>query len=174
MKTNKLKEILANEELSIEEKMAQIMALNGQDVNVAKEVQSVRVQELEAEVADLKAKNTELTSKQEGYKDYEDLKKFKTDTLAEKENNQKMAYLEKVGFKRTDLFYDKVDWSKAKYDEAKKEYTGVDVEGLKQTYADLYSDSSNRGRVTFGNVNNSNDDKPSTNGVMNNFIRGIN
>ena len=106
--------------------------------------------------------------------DYEDLKKFKADTLAEKENNQKKSYLESLGFKRPDLFFDKVDWSKAKYDEGKKTYTGIDVDSLKKTYSDLYSEPRNQGKITFGGVGSGNQEKPNTNTAMNNFIRGIN
>ena len=174
MKTTKLKEILGNEELTLEDKVAQIMALNGQDVNAAKESSSSRVEELETEVATLKAKNSELETNVSKYKDYDELAKFKTDTLAEKENNQKKSYLESLGFKRPDLFFDKVDWSKAKYDEGKKAYTGIDVDSLKKTYSDLYSEPSNQGKITFGSVGSGNQEKPSTNAAMNNFIRGIN
>lgn len=174
MKTKQLKEILGNEELDLEEKVSQIMALNGQDVNSAKESSSSRVQELESEVAELKAKNSELETNVSKYKDYDELAKFKTDTLAEKENNQKKSYLESLGFKRPDLFFDKVDWSKAKYDEGKKTYTGLDVDSLKKTYSDLYSEPSNQGKITFGAVGSGNQEKPSTNAAMNNFIRGIN
>lgn len=173
MKTTKLKEILGNEELTLEDKVAQIMALNGQDVNAAKESSSSRVEELETEVATLKAKNSELETNVSKYKDYDDLAKFKADTLAEKENNQKKSYLESLGFKRPDLFFDKVDWSKAKYDEGKKTYTGIDVDGLKKTYADLYNEPS-QGKITFGTVGSGNQEKPNTNATMNNFIRGIN
>lgn len=173
MKTKQLKDILANEELSLEDKAAQIMALNGQDVNAAKEYSNERVQELESEVAELKAKNSELETNVSKYKDYDELVKFKTDTLAEKENNQKKSYLESLGFKRPDLFFDKVDWSKAKYDDEKKEYTGLDVDGIKKTYSDLYSEPSNQGKITFGAVGSGNQEKPSTNVAMNNFIRGI-
>lgn len=149
-----------------EEAISKIMDENGNDVENAKKP-------LQAKIDDLTAKNTELTSKAEGYKDYEDLKKFKVDTLAEKENNQKKSYLESVGFKRTDLFYDKIDWSKAKYDEAKKTYTGVDVEGLKKTYAELYVEPNNQGKINFGNVGNGKTETPNPNSSMNNFIRGI-
>ena len=153
MKTSKLKEILGNEELDLEEKASQIMALNGQDVNAAKESSNARVQELESENATLKAKNTELTSQAEKYADYDDLAKFKADTLSEKENNQKKAYLESLGFKRPDLFMDKIDWSNAKYDDGTKQYTGLDIEGLKTAYADLYNEpahGSGTTEITFG------------------------
>ena len=173
MKTKDLKTILGNEELTLEDKIAQIMALNGQDVNAAKEYSNTRVQELETENAELKAAKKDLETKASNYKDYDDLVKFKNDTLSEKENNQKKSYLESLGFKRADLFLDKVDWSKAKYDEAKKEYTGVDVETLKKTYADLYSEPSNHGQIKFGNVGNNKNETPNPNSSMNNFIRGI-
>lgn len=174
MKTKQLKDILGNEELSLEEKAAQIMALNGQDINTAKESSSVRVQELESELEDLKAKNTELTGKVNSHKDYDELLKFKNDTLSEKENNQKKEYLTKIGFKRPDLFFDKLDWTKAKYDAEKKEYSGIDIDTLKTTYADLYNEpnSSNGGTINFGAVGNSAKQEVTPNASMNAFLRG--
>lgn len=172
MKTKDLKNILGNEELSLEDKIAQIMALNGQDVNAAKDYSTARVQELENEVADLKAAKKELETKVESYKDYDDLVKFKNDTLSEKENGQKKDYLKKIGFKRPDLFFDKIDWSKSKYDEEKKEYVGLDVESLKSTYSDLFADPT-PGRIKFGSVENGKTETSGANSSMNNFIRGI-
>lgn len=169
MKTQKLKDILGNDELSLDEKAAQILAMNGNDVNTAKE----RVTELESELETLKSKNTELETKVNGFKDYEELVKFKADTLAAKENDQKKEYLTKLGFKRPDLFFEKVDWSKAKYDEDKKEYSGVDVDGLKKTYSELFTDPKPQNKINFGNVGNGKQEPQTTNTSMNNFIRGL-
>lgn len=117
-----------------------IMSQNGADV-----------QSLKDELEKTKASSTDATSKHEeevktlkaqiaGYKDYEDLKKFKEETLEKAENSKKSEFLKGVGCKHPDLMMGKLDFSKATYDEEKKTYTGLDddVKTLKETYADLF------------------------------------
>lgn len=128
------------EEEKLGEVVDYIMASNGADV-----------QSLKDELEKTKASNTEATSKHEeevktlktqlaGYKDYEDLKKFKEETLEKAENSKKSEFLKGVGCKHPDLMMSKLDFSKATYDEEKKTYTGLDddVKTLKETYADLF------------------------------------
>lgn len=128
------------EEEKLGEVVDYIMASNGADV-----------QSLKDELEKTKASSTEATSKHEeevktlktqlaGYKDYEDLKKFKEETLEKAENSKKSEFLKGVGCKHPDLMMSKLDFSKATYDEEKKTYTGLDddVKTLKETYADLF------------------------------------
>lgn len=130
------------EEEKLGEVVDYIMASNGADV-----------QSLKDELEKTKASSTEATSKHEeevktlktqlaGYKDYEDLKKFKEETLEKAENSKKSEFLKGVGCKHPDLMMSKLDFSKATYDEEKKTYTGLDddVKTLKVSYSDLFEE----------------------------------
>lgn len=143
MKREDLKNQLVNAGVADDEINAlvdSIMASNGADINTIK----AEKEALEKKYAeDIKAKDDsikEYESKVKGYADYEDLKKFKADTIANAEKSRKVEFFKSQGCKYPDLFIDKVDFSKAKYDEEKKTYTGLDedIKSYKESYADLF------------------------------------
>ena len=119
-----------------------LMDENGKDINNAKNIAESDLAKANAELETLKKTNTELTTKVDGYKDYEELKKFKADSFEKAEKTQRTEYLKSIGCKHPDLFEGQIDWSKASYDTEKKTYTGLDeaVKGLKSTYKDMFED----------------------------------
>lgn len=142
MKSKELDAILENEEMTTAEKRAAIMALNGQDVNSAKEKYSNDITAKDDEIAKLKGSNEELSNKVKGYADYEDLKKYKSDNEAKQTSDKRQAYLKNLGFVNgVDLLEKNIDWNNAKYDEEKQEFTGIDVDGLKSNYSYLLGDA---------------------------------
>lgn len=130
----------------ISELVDYVMAQNGADINGLKE-------ELENSK---KANTDQLTALQEeaktlkaqvaGYKDYEELKKFKEETIEKAENDKKISFLKSQGCKHPDLIMGKVDFSKATYDEESKTYKGLDdaIKGLKETYSDVFEQGMQR------------------------------
>ena len=117
-----------------------VMSANGNDLNTLKS-------ELEATKGkyadDMKSKDETIKGYEEkikGFADYEDLKKFKADTEANAEKSKRIDFLKSNGCKHPDLMMDKLDFSKAKYDEEKKTFTGLDddIKNLKTSYADLF------------------------------------
>lgn len=121
-----------------------IMDLNGKDINSTKAQFENELAEANKKVEDLTKANTELTTEKDSYKDkyqdYEKLKAFKNDYLANQEKQQKETYLKDAGCKHPELFMEKLDWSNASYDQDKKTYTGLDeaLKGLKETYKDMF------------------------------------
>ena len=117
-----------------------VMGANGADLNTLKSENEQLKSSHEKEVETLKAQNSELASKVESYKDYEDLKKFKSDTIANQENNKRIDFLKAQGCKHPDLIMAKIDFEKVSYDEEKKTYVGLDetLKNLKSNYADLF------------------------------------
>ena len=119
-----------------------VMAQNGADVNALKS----ELETLKGKYADdTKAKDEVIKGyedKLKGFSDYEDLKKFKADTEANTEKSKRVEFLKSKGCKHPDLMMDKIDFSKASYDEEKKTFTGLDeeVKNLKTSYADLFED----------------------------------
>ena len=117
-----------------------VMSQNGAEINALKSenetLKGNHAKELEA----LKSQNSELVARVDSYKDYEDLKKFKSDTLAEKENSKRIEFLKSKGCKHPDLIMAKLDFEKASYDEEKKTYVGLDdsLKTLKTSYSDLF------------------------------------
>ena len=121
-----------------------IMASNGADINTIK----AEKEALEKKYAeDIKAKDDSLKeyeSKVKGYADYEDLKKFKADTIANAEKSRKVEFLKSQGCKHPELILGQLDFEKATYDEEKKTYTGLDesLKTLKNNYKDLFVEQS--------------------------------
>lgn len=117
-----------------------IMAQNGAEINSLKEEnKALKSTNDEAN----KSKDDEIKSLKaqiESYSDYDDLKKFKEDTIATAENDKRVNYLKAQGCKHPDLVMGKLDFSKATYDEEKKTYTGLDesIKKLKGDYVDLF------------------------------------
>lgn len=117
-----------------------VMAQNGNDLNTLKS-------ELEASKSkyadDMKSKDETIKGYEEkikGFADYEDLKKFKADTEANAEKSKRIDFLKSQGCKHPDLIIERLDFSKGKYDEEKKTFTGLDedIKTLKTNYADLF------------------------------------
>lgn len=117
-----------------------VMKENGDDINKYKS----ELETLKGKYADdIKAKDDSIKGyedKLKGFSDYEELKKYKADSIANAEKNKKIDFLKSLGCKHPDLIIDKVDFSKATYDEEKKAYTGLDeaIKGLKTNYAELF------------------------------------
>lgn len=117
-----------------------IMASNGADINTIK----AEKEALEKKYAeDIKAKEDSLKeyeTKVKGYADYEDLKKFKADTIANAEKSKKIDFLKAQGCKHPELILGQLDFEKATYDEEKKTYTGLEesIKNLKNSYGDLF------------------------------------
>jgi len=119
-----------------------VMSQNGADLNTLKSENEQLKSSHSKEVETLKAQNSELASKVESYKDYEDLKKFKSDTIANQENSKRIEFLKAQGCKHPDLIMAKIDFDKVSYDEEKKTYVGLDeaLKNLKTNYSDLFED----------------------------------
>lgn len=141
MKTEDLKAVLEDGKLSTEEKMSKIQAMNGVDINAEKDKQASEITKLKEQVSTLTTKNQELTTDASKYKDYEELKKFKTDTLAREEESRKTEFLKAQGCKHPELFVERFDFSKAKYNEEKKTYEGLDedIKGAREKYKDMFT-----------------------------------
>lgn len=136
MKNEDLRAILENGDLSVEEKTSKIQALNGVDVNAEKDKNANEIAKLKEQVATL---NTNASK----YADYDELKEFKAKALEKEEENRKIDFLKSQGCKYPELFVGKVDFSKAKYNEDKKTYEGLDdaLKGLKDGYKAMFDDA---------------------------------
>lgn len=141
MKTEDLKAVLEDGKLSTEEKMSKIQAMNGVDINAEKDKQASEITKLKEQVSTLTTKNQELTTDASKYKDYEELKKFKTDTLAREEESRKAEFLKAQGCKHPELFVGRFDFTKAKYNEEKKTYEGLDedIKSAREKYKDMFT-----------------------------------
>lgn len=117
-----------------------IMTQNGNDIEALKNNHSNELQTLQNELSDVKVKLTQSEAKESQYADYEELKKFKEDTLIKVENEQKLDYLKSIKCKHPELFVDKFDWTKATYNAEKKTYEGLDEEVKKyqEQYAGMF------------------------------------
>lgn len=117
-----------------------IMSANGADVNSLKEELSAAKTQNADTLKTIQEENAALKAKLDGYKDYEDLKKFHAESLEKIENDKKVAFLKANGCKHPDLMMPKVDFNKGKYDEESKTYTGLDddIKALKENYKDLF------------------------------------
>ena len=120
-----------------------IMSQNGADLNTLKSENEALKTSHAKEIEALKAQNSELTTKVDSYKDYEDLKQFKADTMANQEKSKRIDFLKAQGCKHPDLIMTQLDFEKASYDEEKKTYIGLNdsLKALKTSYADLFEKS---------------------------------
>lgn len=118
-----------------------ILDENGKDIEASKKTNSSELAKLQEEVETLKTKNEELTTNASKYKDYEDLKKFKETSLAREEESRKTEFLKAQGCKHPELFVGRFDFSKAKYNEEKKTYEGLDedIKGAREKYKDMFT-----------------------------------
>lgn len=150
MKQNELKAILEDESLSINDKMAKIQALNGQDIGHEQSKYQASIESLQNENNTLKAQVQESTTKLAGFNDYEELKKFKADSLAKVETERKAQFLKSLGCKHPDLLDSKVDWTKLSFNEQANTYEGEgleDIKKLQSNYPSLFG-------IDEGNVQN--------------------
>lgn len=160
MKTEDLKAILENAELSIEEKTSKIQALNGVDVNTEKEKNAGEIAKLKEQVSTQTAKIKEMDTNASKYADYEELKEFKAKALEKEEENRKIDFLKSQGCKYPELFVGKVDFTKGKYNEDKKTYEGLDdaLKGLKDGYKGMFENKPGAQSINPGTDKGSNDD----------------
>lgn len=178
MRQKDLTDILENKDLSTAEKAAKIQALNGIDVNAAKDLVKEEYQASQTEIEELKNKNKDLKASLDSYKDYDELKKFKEDILAKEDKQRKIEFLKSDAVKAKsnyiDLLLDKIDWSKGKYDEEKKTFTGLeaDINDSKTIYADLFESENKSASFAFsGADSNGGVAKPdNADTLMNNLI----
>ena len=110
------------------------------DIETLKTTHANELQTLQNELSGVKEKLTQNEAQASQYADYEELKKFKEDTLIKVENEQKLNYLKSIKCKHPELFVDKFDWSKATYNEEKKVYEGLDeqVKGYQEQYSGMF------------------------------------
>lgn len=160
MKTEDLKKILENGDLSVEEKASKIQALNGIDVNAEKDKNASKIAKLEEQVTTLTTKNSELTTEASKYADYEELKEFKAKAQEKEEEGRKIDFLKAQGCKYPELFVGKVDFTKGKYNEDKKTFEGLDdaVKGLKDGYKGMFEVKQGSQSINPGTDKGSNDD----------------
>lgn len=131
--------------LGIEDSIVdQIMAENGKDINNAKASAEAQSNAYKEEAEKHKQTNADLLKQYNDLlgstKDYAELKQFKVDTLAKQEESRKVDFLKSQGCKHPELLVGQIDFSKAKYDEEKKTYTGLDevIKAKRETYADMF------------------------------------
>lgn len=131
--------------LGIEDSIVdQIMAENGKDINNAKASAEAQSNAYKEETEKHKQSNADLLKQYNDLlgstKDYAELKQFKVDTLAKQEESRKVDFLKSQGCKHPELLVGQIDFSKAKYDEEKKTYTGLDevIKAKRETYADMF------------------------------------
>ena len=117
-----------------------VMAQNGADIQSLKTEKESLKASYDENLKKLQDENKGFKTQLDGYKDYEDLKKFKADTIEKAETNKRNDFLKAQGCKHPDLIAGKIDFSKGTWDEDKKTYTGLDedIKSLKGTYADLF------------------------------------
>lgn len=170
MKQEDLKAILENSEFDVATKISKIQALSGADVQAQKDKGAVEKATLQANFdnekktwEDEKAKFKDYVSKEDHQKIVDELENFKT----KEEKGRRAAFLKsnydvKEGYE--DLVADKIDWSKASYDETKKTYVGDEfingVKAFKDKYNDLFTPTqSNEHHGPFGNYKSQDDSK---------------
>lgn len=151
------------EELGLEAKselLDYIMNENGVDINATKASQNLTIKKLEEQVRTLEAKNNELITDAGKYADYEELKDFKTKALEKEEENRKIDFLKNQGCKYPELFLEKIDFSKGKYNEDKKTYEGLDdiLKNVKDGYKGMFETKQSMQSLTPTTSSNSAED----------------
>lgn len=117
-----------------------IMAQNGVDIETLKTNHANELQSLQSQLDEVNTKLTQAEADKSQFADYDELKKFKEDAMMQQENNQKLDYLKAIKCKHPELFIDKIDWSKATFNEEKKTYEGLDeqVKSYQEQYASMF------------------------------------
>jgi hypothetical protein len=139
MKRNELKQKMQELGLEVNDDLINyVMAQNGADIESLKAQHTNDLQTKETELNEAKTKISQLEANTSQYADYEELKKFREDAVKKIENEQKLEYLKSIKCKHPELFIEKFDWSKAKFNEEKKTYEGLDEQV--KTYQEQYED----------------------------------
>ena len=149
MKTKDLKELgLTDDQIDA------VMKMNGQDINNARNGALEEAKEKDSKITTLEAENAKLKEDAKQYGDYNELKEFKATAIANQEKQQKLDFLKSNGCKHPELFIDKVDFTKGKYNADKKTYEGLDdsIKNVKEQYTEMFetTDNSNNADVTLG------------------------
>ncbi len=162
MKTKDLKELgLTDDQIDA------VMKINGQDVNNARNGALEEAKEKDSKIATLETENNKLKEEAKQYGDYNELKEFKANTIAAQEKQQKIDYLKSIGCKHPDLFIDKVDFAKGKYNAEKKTYEGIDdgINAIKDQYKEMFEvkeDAPKSNDITLGALGNGQGNSEST------------
>jgi hypothetical protein len=141
MKRNELKQKMQELGLEVNDDLINyVMAQNGADIESLKAQHTNDLQTKETELNEAKTKISQLEANTSQYADYEELKKFREDAVKKIENEQKLEYLKSIKCKHPELFIEKFDWSKAKFNEEKKTYEGLDeqVKSYQEQYKDMF------------------------------------
>ena len=139
MKRSELKQKMQELGLEVNDELINyIMTQNGVDIETLKTQHANEVQTLNEQINQHKEKITELEASASQYADYEELKQFREETVKKVETEQKLEYLKAIKCKHPELFIEKIDWSKATFNEEKKTYEGLDEQV--KTYQEQYKD----------------------------------
>jgi hypothetical protein len=141
MKRNELKQKMQELGLEVNDDLINyVMAQNGADIETLKTQHTNELQTKETELNEAKTKISQLEANTSQYADYEELKKFRENAIKQVENENKLNYLKSIKCKHPELFIEKFDWSKAKFNEEKKMYEGLDeqVKTYQETYKDMF------------------------------------
>lgn len=139
MKRNELKQKMQELGLEVNDDLINyVMAQNGADIETLKTQHTNELQTKETELNEAKTKISQLEANTSQYADYEELKKFRENAIKQVENENKLNYLKSIKCKHPELFIEKFDWSKAKFNEEKKMYEGLDEQV--KTYQEQYKD----------------------------------
>lgn len=117
-----------------------IMAQNGVDIETLKATHTNEMQGLQSQLDEATQKLTQAEAEKSQFADYDELKKFREDTLIKIEKEQKLEYLKSIKCKYPELFIDKLDWSKATFNEEKKTYEGLEeqIKSHQEQYASMF------------------------------------
>lgn len=121
-----------------------IMDENGKDINTAKATLQAEIDKQKGDIEAHKSQAADWQAKydtiSQAHKDYDVLKKFHDDAIAKQTEQRHAEWLKGRGCKHPELFVNQIDWSKATYDEDKKDYAGLDVtiKNFKNNYADMF------------------------------------
>lgn len=141
MKRNELKQKMQELGLEVNDDLINyIMAQNGVDIETLKTQHTNELQTLNEQINQHKEKITELEASASQYADYEELKQFKENAVKQVENENKLNYLKSIKCKHPELFVEKIDWTKATFNEEKKTYEGLDeqVKTYREQYKDMF------------------------------------
>lgn len=132
MKRNELKAKMQELGLEVNDELINyIMTQNGVDIETLKT-------QYTNELNEAKEKITQLEANTSQYADYEELKQFRENAVRQAENENKLNYLKTIKCKHPELFIEKIDWTKATFNEEKKTYEGLDEQV--KTYQEQYKD----------------------------------
>lgn len=141
MKRNELKQKMQELGLEVNDELINyIMTQNGVDIETLKTQHANELQTKETELNEARTKITELEANTSQYADYEELKQFRENAVRQAENENRLNYLKSIKCKHPELFIEKIDWSKATFNEEKKTYEGLDeqVKTYQETYKDMF------------------------------------